>query len=321
MTLMKAVQVSEPGKEFELVQREIPEPGEGQVRVRVLACGVCHGDAIVKEGKGFINIEYPRIPGHEVIGTIDKLGTNVSEYELGQRVGVGWPAGITYDGGYAEYMVTSAKECVLIPEELNEMDGAPLLCAGTTTFDALRHSGAGPGDVVAIQGIGGLGHLAIQYANRMGFKTVAISRSSDKKELAHKLGSQVFIDSEDQNVVQELQKLGGAKVILITAPNNKAVSELINGLGFDGKMVIVAGVDGPIQVFGGQLLHGRRSIQGWVAASPNAKQDTVDFSMLTDVRPVIETFSLEQISEAYDKMMNTQVRFRAVLTMGETPNK
>ena len=315
MKMMRAIQVSTPGGDFELVQREIPEPVEGQVRIQVLACGVCHGDAIVKDGGSFINIEYPRIPGHEVIGIIDKLGPDVGEFEIGQRVGVGWPAGIIYDGGFADYMVTGAEELILVPDELNDIEGAPLLCAGVTTFDALRNSGARPGDVVAIQGVGGLGHLAIQYAKRMGFKTIALSRGTDKKELALKLGAQVFIDTLSADVAKELQKLGGARVILATAPDNKAISQLINGLGPDGKLVIVAGVEGPIQVFGGQLLNGRRSIQGWVASGPNVRKDTINFSLLTDVHPMIETFPLEQVYLAYESMMNAKVRFRAVLTM------
>lgn len=319
MKLMKAVQVNAPGGDFELVQREIPEPTEGQVRIKVSACGVCHGDDIVKKGGNdhYPGIEYPRIPGHEIVGVIEKIGTNVNGYEIGQRVGVGWPAGITYDGGFAEYMITSAQELVQIPEELNEIEAAPLLCAGVTTFDALRNSGAKPGDVVAIQGVGGLGHLAIQYAKKMGFKTVAISRGMDKRELAEKLGAQVFVNTEICDAAKELQKLGGAKVILVTAPNNTAVSELVDGLSFDGKVVIVAGIDGPIQVFAGQLLVGRRSIQGWIPNfGSNARKDTIDFSLLTNVRPMIETFPLEQIALAYEKMMNAKVRFRAVLTMG-----
>lgn len=317
LKLMKAIQVSAPGKEFELVQREIPEPTAGEVRVKVLACGVCHGDAMVKNGGHYPGLEYPRIPGHEIIGVIDKIGTEVTGYEIGQRVGIGWPAGITYDGGFAEYMVTTASELVMIPEELNEFEGAPLLCAGVTTFDALKNSGAKPGDVVAIQGIGGLGHLAIQYAKKMGFKTVAISRGADKKELAEKLGAQVFIATESADVGNELKKLGGAKVILVTAPSSKAVSELVNGLSFDGKLVIVAGIDEPIQVSATQLLVGRQSIQGWLATDPNARKDTIDFSLLTNVHPMIETFSLEQIDLAYEKMMNAKVHFRAVLTMEE----
>jgi len=292
---MKAVQINAPGGDFELVQREIPEPAEGQVRIKVSACGVCRGDDIVKQGGNYPGIEYPRIPGHEIIGVIDKLGTGVSDYPIGQRVGVGWPAGITYDGGFAEYMVTSAQELVQIPKELNEIEAAPLLCAGVTTFDALRNSGAKPGDVVAIQGIGGLGHLAIQYAEKMGFQTVAISRGTYKQALAEKLGAQV---------------------ILLTAPSNKIVSNLVNGLGLEGKLIIVAGIDEPIQIFSGPLLAGRRSIQGWVPPfGPKAKKETMDFSLLTNVRPMIETFPLEQITLAYEKMMNAKVHFRAVLTI------
>ncbi len=217
MKLMKAIQVSAPGGDFELVQREIPEPGEGKVRIRVLACGVCRGDTIVKEGGSFAKIEYPRIPGHEVTGIIDKPGPQVNGYATGQKVGVGWPAGITYDGGFAEYMVTRAKELILMPDGLNGIEAAPLLCAGVTTFDALRNSGARPGDVVAVQGIGGLGHLAVQYSQRMGFLTVALSRGNEKKELAYELGAQVFIDTRSANAEQELQKLGGAKVIQVNA--------------------------------------------------------------------------------------------------------
>ncbi|MFL0197977.1 zinc-binding dehydrogenase [Clostridium sp. WILCCON 0269] len=213
-------------------------------------------------------------------------------------------------------MVTSAEKLILIPDELNNIEGVPLLCAGATTFDALRNSGAHPGDLVAIQGIGGLGHLAIQYAKRMGFRTVAILRNMEKKELVCKLGAQVFIDIQSEDVVQELQKLGGAKVILLTAPDNKAASQLINGLGFDGKLLIVAGINGPIQVFGGQLLNGRRSVQGWVASGHNVRKDTINFSLLTNVYPIVETFPLEQVAVAYERMMNAKVRFRAVLTMG-----
>jgi len=316
MKLMKAVQVNAPGGDFELVQREIPEPAEGQVRIKVSACGVCRGDDIVKSGGDYPGIEYPRIPGHEIIGVIEKTGTGVKGYEIGQRVGVGWPAGITYDGGFAEYMITSVQELVQIPEELNDIEGAPLLCAGVTTFDALKNSGAKAGDVVAIQGVGGLGHLAIQYAEKMGFKTVAISRGMDKRELAEKLGAHIFVNTEISDVAKVLQELGGAKVILVTAPNNKAVSELVNGLSYDGKLVIVAGIDEPIQIFSGALLMGRRSIQGWIAAGANARKDTIEFSLLTNIHPMIETFPLEQIALAYEKMMNATVRFRAVLTMG-----
>ncbi|MDR3542055.1 MAG: alcohol dehydrogenase catalytic domain-containing protein [Desulfosporosinus sp.] len=322
MNLMKAIQVNLPGGEFELVTREIPEPTEGQIRVKVLACGVCHGDAMVKNGGNYPGLEYPRIPGHEIIGVIEKLGPGVREFKIGQRVGVGWPAGITYDGGFAEYTITSAQELVLIPEELNEAEAAPLLCAGVTTFEALKNSGAKPGDVIAIQGIGGLGHLAIQYAKKMGFKTVSISRGADKKELAEQLGSQVYIDTESTDVIKELQKLGGAKAILATAPNSEAISELINGLSLDGKLMIIAGVEEPIQIFAGQLIAGRRSVQGWRPTIGSdagaARKDTMDFSLLTDVHPMIETFPLEQIDLAYEKMLNSKIRFRAVLIPGNS---
>lgn len=313
---MKAVQVSAPGGEFELIQKEIPEPTKGQVRIKVSACGVCHGDDIVKSGGHYPGVAYPRIPGHEIIGVIDKIGIEVAGCKVGQRVGVGWPAGITYDGGFAEYMLTNEQEVVQIPEELDSIEAAPLLCAGVTTFDALQNSGAKPGEIVAIQGIGGLGHLAIQYAKKMGFKTVAISRGGEKRELAEKLGAQVYIDTENVDVTTELQKLGGAKVILVTAPNNKAISLLVDGLCTDGKIIIVAGVEGPIEVYAHQLLIGRRSIQGWVAVGhEEAKEDTLKFSLLTNIRPIIETFPLEEVGLAYEKMMAAKVRFRAVLVI------
>ncbi len=314
---MKAVQINQPGEEFQLVERELPEPSEGQVRIKVLACGVCHGDLIVKKGGFYPGLTYPRIPGHEVIGIIDKLGSGANQFKPGQRVGVGWPAGISYDGGYAEFMITTTKELVEIPEELNSIDAAPLLCAGTTTFTALMNSGAKPGDLVAINGIGGLGHLAIQYAKKMGFKTIAISRGFDKKELAEKLGAQLYLDSEKVDVAKELQKLGGANVILATAPNNKIISGLVNGLTEEGKLMIIAGTEEPIQITSGQLIAGRRSIQGWRPfgiPGRNIRKDTIEFSLLSDVHPMIETFPLEQINVAFEKMMDSKVRFRAVLT-------
>ena len=322
MNLMKAIQVNAPGGEFELVRREIPEPLEGQVRVKVLACGLCHGDVMVKNGGHYPGLAYPRIPGHEVIGVIEKTGPGVSGFATGQRVGVGWPAGITYDGGFAEYMITGAQELVLIPEELKEAEAAPLLCAGVTTFEALKNSGAKPGDVIAIQGIGGLGHLAVQYAKKMGFKTVAISRGAAKKELAERLGAQVYIDTENTDAAKELQKLGGAKAILATAPNKEAIGALINGLSLeDGKLMLIAGVEEPIQIFSGQLIAGRRSIQGWRpplgSEAGAARKDTMTFSLLTAVQPMIETFSFEQIDSAYEKMLNSQIRFRAVLVPGK----
>lgn len=318
---MKAVQISKPGGEFEVVQRETPEPSENQVRIKILACGVCHGDAMVKNGGFYPGLSYPRIPGHEVIGIVDKLGKGVNQVKPGQRVGVGWPAGITYDGGYAEYMITSPNELISIPKELNSVDAAPLLCAGTTTFTALMNSGAKPGDIVAINGIGGLGHLGIQYAKKMGFKTIAISRGVDKKELSEKLGAQLYLDSERDDVAKELQKLGGAKVILATAPNSKMVSTLVNGLTEEGKLLIIAGTEEPIQISSGQLISGRRSIQGWRpfgTPGRNIRKDTIDFSQLTGVQTMIETFPLEQINTAFEKMMNAKVHFRAVLTTNQS---
>lgn len=314
---MKAVQISKPGGEFELIEKETPEPTEDQVRIKILACGVCHGDAMVKRGASYPGLNYPRIPGHEVVGEIDKLGPGVSDYKVGQRVGVGWPAGITYDGGYAEFMITNTSELVLIPEELSTMEAAPLLCAGTTTFDALMNSGAKPGDKVAINGIGGLGHLALQYSKKMGFKTIAISRGVDKKELAKKLGAHEYINSDNVDVAKELQKLGGMNVILATAPNSKIISNLINGLSNEGKLMVIASGEEPLQIAAGQLISGRRAIQGWRpggSAGSNIRKDTIDFSMQTDIHPIIETFPLEQINLAFDKMMTSKVRFRAVLT-------
>lgn len=311
---MKAMVVEHAGGAFQLVERPLPEPGSDAVRIRVVACGVCRGDGAVKEGESFVPVTYPRVPGHEVIGTIDAIGADVTGFAPGERVGVGWPAGITYDGGYAEYMVARADDLVRIPDALNAVEAAPLLCAGVTTYDALRHSGARWGDVVAVLGIGGLGHLAIQYARKMGFFPVAISRGEGKRELAEELGAQAYIDLERGGAAEELQRLGGARVILATAPDSRAISQLVNGLGGDGKLLLVAGVNAPIQVFGGQLLHGRRSIQGWVAGTPNARQDTVRFSLLTDIRARVETFPLASAQTAYDRMMGAAVRFRAVLT-------
>lgn len=340
MSLMKAVQISEPGADFELIRKEILEPGENEVRIKVQACGVCHGDAVVKEGR-FPGIQYPRVPGHEVVGIIDKPGPGVSYWHVGQRVGVGWyggpcmkceacimgdlsncrsslTTGISFDGGYAEYMTAPQQAMILIPDELDSLEAAPLLCAGRTTFTALRNSGARGGDLVAIQGLGGLGHLGIQFARKLGFRTVALSRGKDKQELAYKLGVHVFIDTETSNPAKELQKLGGARVILATAPDSKAISELVNGLGFDGQLIVVAAQGEPIQVSPGELLGERRSIRGWVARPTREKsEDALNFSVLTGALPMIETFPLEQAALAYEKMMTARVHFRAVLKIGD----
>ena len=338
MSLMRAMQISKPGADFELIRKEIPEPREDEVRIKVEACGVCHGEALVKEGY-FPGIEYPRIPGHEVVGTIDKLGSNVSFWEIGQRVGVGWyggpclicdscrvgdlsncasflTTGISFDGGYAEYMVAPMQALSSIPDELNSLEAAPLLCAGRTSFTALRNSGAKGGDLVAILGVGGLGHLGIQFSRKLGFKTVALSRGTDKEELAYSLGAHIYIDTESSNPAKELQKLGGARIILATAPSSKAISDVIDGLGFDGELIIVAAQGEPIHVFPGQLLGGRRSIRGWTARpAKNISEEVLNFSVISGALPMIEVFTLEQAALAYEKMMAAKVHFRAVLKM------
>jgi D-arabinose 1-dehydrogenase-like Zn-dependent alcohol dehydrogenase len=334
---MKVAQISKPGGDFELVEREIPTPGAGQVRIRVLACGVCHSDVLVKEG-GWPGLQYPRVPGHEVVGIIDELGAGVSEWKKGQRVGVGWHggqdntcpecrrgdfancrnvkiAGFSYDGGYQQYMVAPVEALAVVPESLSDAEAAPLLCAGITTFNALRHSGAHPGDLVAVQGVGGLGHLGIQFANKFGYKVAAIGRGPENAALAKKLGASVYVDSKATNAAQELQKLGGAKVILATAPSSKAMSELIDGLGPRGKLMVVGAGPDPIEVTPIQLIAGSKTIQGWWSGTPTDSEDTLNFSVLTGVRPMIETYPLEKAAEAYDRMMSGKATFRVVLTM------
>lgn len=337
MPMMKAVQVSAPGANFEVVRKEIPEPKEGEVLIRVEACGICHGDAVTKEGY-YPNIVYPRIPGHEVVGRVSKLGPQVPPREIGQRVGVGWyggpclicdacrrgdfdnctnslTPGISFDGGYAEYMTVSARALALVPAEFDSLEAAPLLCAGRTTFSALRGSGAKGGDLVAIQGLGGLGHLAVQFARKLGYRTAALSRGKDKEQLAYQLGAHVYIDTEASNAADELKKLGGAKVILATAPSSKAISTLIGGLGFEGQLIIVAAPRDPLQINPSQLFQGRRSIRGWVASRAEVA-DALNFSVIADIVPMIEVFPLEEAAAAYQKMMNSQVHFRSVLKIG-----
>jgi D-arabinose 1-dehydrogenase-like Zn-dependent alcohol dehydrogenase len=334
---MKAAQVPKGGADFEIVEREIPEPGAGQVRFKVQACGVCHSDVFTKEGQ-WPGIQYPRVPGHEVVGIIDELGDGVSEWKKGQRAGVGWHGGhdgtclqcrrgdfgncrnlkvpgISYDGGYEEYMVAPVEALTAIPESLGDVEAAPLLCAGITTFNALRHSGAGPGDVVAVQGIGGLGHLGIQWANKFGHKVVAIGRGPENAALARKLGASVYIDTKLTNAAEELQKLGGAQVILATAPNSKSMSALIDGLGPNGKLMVVGVAFDPIEVTPVQLITGSRSIKGWAAGTPADAEDTLRFAELTGVRPMIETYPLAKAAEAYARMMSGHAQFRVVLTM------
>src|SRR5246500_1624968 len=306
---MKAAQVPKPGADFEIVEREIPKPDAGQVRVRVLACGVCHSDVFTKEGQ-WPGIQYPRVPGHEVVGIIDELGAAVSEWKTGQRVGVGWHGGhdntclecrrgdfrncrnvkipgISYDGGYQEYMVAPVEALAAIPDTLSAVEAAPLLCAGITTYNSLRHSSALPGDLVAVQGIGGLGHLGIQFANKFGYRVVAVGRGAENASLAKKLGAHEYIDSAATNAAEELQKLGGAQVILATAPNSKAMSELINGLGPNGKLMVVGATFDPIEVTPPQLIFGSKAIQGWASGIPADSEDTLRFSELTGVRPMI----------------------------------
>jgi D-arabinose 1-dehydrogenase-like Zn-dependent alcohol dehydrogenase len=334
---MKAAQISKPGAGFQVVEREIPKPGAGEVRIKVQACGVCHSDVLTVEG-GFPWIQYPRVPGHEVAGIVDEVGAGVSAWKKGQRVGVGWHgghdntcrecrrgdfrncqnvkiAGISYDGGYQQYMLAPVEALVAIPDSLSDVDAAPLLCAGITTYNALRHSGALPGDLVAVQGIGGLGHLGIQYANKFGYKVAAIGRGPENAALAKKLGASVYIDSKATKAAEELQKLGGAKVILATAPSSKAMSELIDGLGPNGKLVVVGATMDPIEVTPVQLIFGSKSIQGWAAGTPAASEDTLRFSELSGVRAMIETYPLEKAAEAYARMMSGKAEFRVVLTM------
>ena len=334
---MKVAQIPKPGGEFQIVDREMPDPGPGHVRMKVQACGVCGSDALTKEGS-WPGIQYPRVPGHEVVGVIDKLGAGVSTWKNGQRVGVGWHGGqdntcpscrrgdfrncrnlkipgISYDGGYQQYMVAPVEALVEVPESLTDAEAAPLLCAGITTYNALRHSGAMPGDVVAVLGIGGLGHLGIQFANKFGYKVVAIGRGSESAALAKKLGAGVYVDGKATNPVEALQKLGGAQVILATAPSSKAMSELFSGLGPNGKLMVIGVTFDPIEVTPVQLISGSRTIQGWAAGTPADSEDTLRFAELTGVRPMVETYPLEKAAEAYARMMSGKAEFRVVLTM------
>lgn len=337
MATMKAMQVPEAGSDFELIEKDIPSPDKNEVLIKVQACGICHSDQFTKEG-AMPGIEYPRVPGHEVIGTIEKLGEDVSLWEKGQRVGVGWHGGhcfecepcrrgdfiscengkvtgIHFDGGYAEYLVAPANAVAFVPDSLNSAEAAPLLCAGITTFNALRNSNLGPGDLVAMQGVGGLGHLAIQYANKFGCEVVGISRGTDKKELSKELGAHHFIDAEAKDPAKELQKLGGAKVILCTAPNSDAMSEVVDGLGRDGTMMVVGATMDPIKVSPMQLIMGRKSVEGWPSGDATGSEDTLNFSALQGIVPKIETYPLEKANEAYARMINNEARFRVVLTM------
>jgi len=335
MQRMKVVQVAQPNAELEAVERDVPEPRARQVRIKVQACGVCHSDMFTVVG-AFPGIQYPRVPGHEVVGIIDAVGADVADWKAGMRVGVGWHGGhcghcsscrrgdfitctqgqipgISYDGGYAEYMIAPCEALAFVPDDLKAEEAAPLLCAGITTFNALRHSGARAGDLVAILGIGGLGHLGVQFAHKMGFKTVAIARGADKAPLARKLGADIYIDSTLQNVAEALTSLGGAKVILATVTDAKSMSAAIGGLGVDGKLVVLGASGEPIEVSPFQLIGGRRSIAGWPSGTSADSEDALKFSVLSDVRPMIETFPLARAAEAYAHMMSGKARFRVVL--------
>lgn len=336
---MRAMQVRAPGTPFQMIERDIPIPGPHEVLIRVAACGVCHSDAFVREG-GWPGIEYPRVPGHEVTGTIEDIGDAVESWAIGDLVGVGWHGGhcficdrcrvgdfvtcrnavvtgISADGGYSEHMIARQEAVAAVPDGLDLVEAAPLMCAGITTFNALRNAGARGGDVVAVQGLGGLGHLAVQFASKLGFHTVAISRGGEKEFLARALGAKAYIDSEHAVVAKELQKLGGARVILATAPSGPSITPLINGLGVGGRLVVVGAEGTPIEVSPLQLIAARRSLSGWPSGQPSDSEDTLEFSALTGAKAMIERFPLEEAEEAYQRMMRNEVRFRAVLDMTE----
>ena len=338
MAKMRAVQIPKPGGPLEIIERDIPQPGPGAVRIKVQACGVCHSDSVVKDAL-FPGIQYPRIPGHEAAGVIDAVGTGVAGWRSGDRVGVGWNGGycgycsncrrgnafacqtqtlvtgMTSDGGYADYMIAPSTAVARIPEGLSAVEAAPLMCAGVTTFNCLRHTGAGPGDLVAVLGLGGLGHLGVQFAAKMGFHTVAIARGTDKEPLARKLGAHAYLDSAANDPAQGLKKLGGARAILATVTNAEAMGAVLGGLGPNGVLMVVgAAGELPVQLL--SLLFGQTSIKGWYSGTSADSEDTMAFSALTGVRSMNEVFPLERASEAYERMMSGKVRFRAVLTTG-----
>ena len=337
MAKMKAVQVPKPGADFQIVERDVPQPQAGEVRIRVQVCGICHSDMLVKQG-GFPGQQYPRVPGHEVVGIVDEVGAGVTEWKKGDRVGVGWHGGhcfvcdscrrgdfvtcqneaitgITRDGGYAQYMLARHEAIALVPAGLDSADAGPLMCAGITTFNALRNAGARPGDLVGVQGIGGLGHLGIQYAAKSGYRVVAIGRGPENASLAKKLGAFAYVDSKATPVADELKKLGGVKVLLATAPNAKAMAETIEGLAVGGKLLVVGAPFEPMEVSVFSLLLTRRGIQGWPSGTARDSQDTLEFSEFTGVRPMIEKYPLENVREAYERMESGKAQFRVVLTM------
>jgi D-arabinose 1-dehydrogenase-like Zn-dependent alcohol dehydrogenase len=338
MPSMKAVQISKPHGNFEIVERPIPEPGREQVRIKVDACGICHSDELVKEGY-WPGIKYPRVPGHEIAGRIDAIGPDVTLWKKGQRVGLGWHGGhcfecepcrrgdfinckfekitaIHFDGGYQEYMIAPAEAVAAMPDDLAADEAAPLLCAGITVFNVLRNAGARSGDLVAVQGIGGLGHLGIQYARQMGFRTVAIGRGADKAALAKKLGAHDYIDNSAVDPAQALQKFGGANVVLATAPDSKSMSALVDGLAPRGTLLVIGAGNESLTVTPVQLIRGSKRIQGWASGTGRDSEDTLQFSVLSGVRPMIERYPLEKAAEAYQQMLSGKARFRVVLTMG-----
>jgi D-arabinose 1-dehydrogenase-like Zn-dependent alcohol dehydrogenase len=338
MPTMKAVQISKPGGNFEIVERPIPQPGRDQVRIKVEACGVCRSDELVKEGY-WPGIQYPRVPGHEIAGRIDAVGQDVTLWKPGQRVGVGWHGGhcfecetcrrgdfvncklekitaIHFDGGYQEYMIVGSEAVAAMPDDLPSDEAGPLLCAGITVFNVLRNSGARAGETVAVQGIGGLGHLGIQYARQMGFRTVAIGRGADKQPLAKKLGAHEYIDVDAGDPAQALQKLGGANVVLATAPDSKSMSVLVNGLAPNGTLLVIGAGADPLSVTPVQLIVGNKSLKGWASGTARDSEDTLNFSVLSGVRPMIERYPLEKAADAYQQMLSGKARFRVVLTMG-----
>jgi len=336
---MKAAQISKPGGAIELVERDIPEPGPGQVRVKVEACGVCHSDSVVKEGL-FPGIQYPRVPGHEVIGLVDAVGEGAKPWKTGQRVGIGWhggncgycdpcrrgnffacqinllTTGISFDGGYAEYMVAPSIALASVPENLSSVESAPLMCAGVTTFNALRNSGARPGDLVGVLGVGGLGHLGVQFASKMGFNTVAIARGKDKEAFAKKLGAHQYIDSQASDPAAELKKLGGAKVVIATVTNADAMTAVLGGLAPNGALMVIGAPTSPLSVEAIPLILGQLAVKGWYSGTSIDSQDTLKFSASNGVQSMNEIFPLDRVSEAYDRMMSGKARFRVVLTMG-----
>ena len=335
--MMKAARVPDAGADFEIVDMPVPDPADNEVRIRVEACGICHSDAFVKEGT-FPGIDYPRVPGHEVAGVIDAVGDEVTQWAEGDRVGVGWHGGhcftceacrsgdfvncenaqvtgISFDGGYAEYTTVPAEAVAKMPDDLAAEEAAPLLCAGITTFNALRNQDLQPGDLVAVQGIGGLGHLGVQYAAAMGLTVAALSTSADKEDLAYDLGASHFIDVSHTDPAEALQDLGGADLILATAPNSDAITSVVGGLGREGELVVVAATGETIEVSPMALIQGRKAVSGWPSGDAKASEESLSFSAQSGALPAIETFPLEDAGAAYNRMINNEARFRAVLTM------